>query len=289
MQRTQSSNKGEIVDRPQGRGEIVDSGTLRHTRLGQESETWTVALSDIPGFPDLKVQRTQSSNNRETVDSGTLRHSRLAKNRNSGQWHSPDIQEKYPHNEGLNQERIHVKDNNEGSRTTMERIQRIQDLKTTYRTVHTMKALIRREFMSRTTMKALIRKEFPTSMCNEIKARIPDLKVQRTQSSNNRETVDSGTLRHSRLAKNQKQWTVALSDIADWPKIEAFAEFRLQTRPDCLAKHLHRLGVYTQPTCPLCNLHEEMEKTHLIRCPALKTRTESQRYWETSRRLMNCY
>ncbi|VDN99473.1 unnamed protein product [Rodentolepis nana] len=27
------------------------------------------------------------------------------------------------------------------------------------------------------------------------------------------------------------------------------------------------LGVYTQPTCPLCNLQEEMEKTHLIRCP----------------------
>ncbi|VDN99817.1 unnamed protein product [Rodentolepis nana] len=46
----------------------------------------------------------------------------------------------------------------------------------------------------------------------------------------------------------------------------------------CLAKHLHRLEVYTQPTCPLCNLHEEMEKTHLIWRPALKTRTESQKY-----------
>ncbi|VDO00974.1 unnamed protein product [Rodentolepis nana] len=65
------------------------------------------------------------------------------------------------------------------------------------------------------TMKALIRKEFPTSMCNEIKARkrIPDI-TNGTQSSNKRETVDSGTLRHSRLAKNQKQWTVALFDIA---------------------------------------------------------------------------
>ncbi|VDO05004.1 unnamed protein product [Rodentolepis nana] len=29
---------------------------------------------------------------------------------------------------------------------------------------------------------------------------------------------------------------------------------------------------------PECNLQEEMEKTHLIWCPALKTRTESQRY-----------
>ncbi|VDO01248.1 unnamed protein product, partial [Rodentolepis nana] len=68
----------------------------------------------------------------------------------------------------------------------------------------------------------------------------------------------------------EKQWPVALSDIPDWPRIEAVAEFRLRTGHDCLAKHLHRLGVYTQPTCPLCNLHEEMEKTHLIRCPALK-------------------
>ncbi|VDO04062.1 unnamed protein product [Rodentolepis nana] len=40
---------------------------------------------------------------------------------------------------------------------------------------------------------------------------------------------------------------------------------------------LHRLRVYTQPTCPQCNLHEEMEKNNLIRCPALKTMTDSQR------------
>ncbi|VDO02568.1 unnamed protein product, partial [Rodentolepis nana] len=36
-----------------------------------------------------------------------------------------------------------------------------------------------------------------------------------TNLNNKRETVDSGTLRHSRLAKNQKQWTVALFDIAN--------------------------------------------------------------------------
>ncbi|VDO05627.1 unnamed protein product [Rodentolepis nana] len=85
----------------------------------------------------------------------------------------------------------------------------------------------------------------------------------------------------------EKQWTVALSDLADWSRIEAVAELRLRTGHDCLAKHLHRLGVYTQPTCPLCNLQEEMEKTHLIRCPALKTTTETQRYWEARRQLMN--
>ncbi|VDO15826.1 unnamed protein product, partial [Rodentolepis nana] len=54
--------------------------------------------------------------------------------------------------------------------------------------------------------------------------------------------------------------------IADWPRIEA--EFRLSTGHDCLAKHLHRLGLYTQPTCSLSNLQDEMEKTHLTQCPA---------------------
>ncbi|VDO08813.1 unnamed protein product [Rodentolepis nana] len=87
----------------------------------------------------------------------------------------------------------------------------------------------------------------------------------------------------------EKPWTVALSVIPDWPRIEAVAEFRLRTGHDCLPKHLHRLGVYTQPTCPLCNLQEEMEKTNLIRCPALKTTMENQRYWEARRLLMNCY
>ncbi|VDO15050.1 unnamed protein product [Rodentolepis nana] len=74
-------------------------------------------------------------------------------------------------------------------------------------------------------MKALIRREFQTSRCNEIKART-----------------------------KEKQWAVAITDIADWPRIEAVAEFRLRTGHDCLAKHLHRLGVYTQPTC---HLHDE--------------------------------
>ncbi|VDO03112.1 unnamed protein product [Rodentolepis nana] len=75
------------------------------------------------------------------------------------------------------------------------------------------------------TMKALIRRELRTSMFNELKART-----------------------------KEKQRTVALSDIPDWPRIEAVAEFRLRTGHNCLAKHLHRLGLYTQPTCPLCNL-----------------------------------
>ncbi|VDO02337.1 unnamed protein product [Rodentolepis nana] len=98
----------------------------------------------------------------------------------------------------------------------------------------------------------------------------------------------------------EKQWSVELSDIADWPRIEVVASFGLRTGHDCLTKHLHKLGVYTQPTCPLCNLQEEVRKTHLIRCPALKTtedppdsvssskdKQESQRYWEARRQLMS--
>ncbi|VDO01690.1 unnamed protein product [Rodentolepis nana] len=105
--------------------------------------------------------------------------------------------------------------------------------------------------MSFHKMKALIRREHMTSRCNELKARTKD-----------------------------KQWTVAFSEIAELPRIEAVAEFGLRTGRDCLAKHLHRLGVHTQPTCPLSNLQEEMVKTQLIRCPALKTTMETQRYWE---------
>nr|CDS33115.1 hypothetical protein HmN_000485000 [Hymenolepis microstoma] len=71
------------------------------------------------------------------------------------------------------------------------------------------------------TMKILMRREFKTSRNNELKART-----------------------------KEKQWTVALSNIADWPRLEAVAEFRLRTEHDCLAKHLHRIGVYAQPTRP---------------------------------------
>ncbi|VDO10900.1 unnamed protein product [Rodentolepis nana] len=73
--------------------------------------------------------------------------------------------------------------------------------------------------MSFHTMKALIRREFQTSRYNEIK-----------------------------VQTKEKQWTVAISDTPDWPRIEAVAEFRLRTGHDCLPKHLHRLGLYTQPT-----------------------------------------
>ncbi|VDN99045.1 unnamed protein product [Rodentolepis nana] len=55
--------------------------------------------------------------------------------------------------------------------------------------------------MSFQTMKAFIRREFQTSRCNELKDRT-----------------------------KEKQWTVVLSDIPDWPRIEVVAEFRRRTR-----------------------------------------------------------
>nr|CUU97401.1 hypothetical transcript [Hymenolepis microstoma] len=106
-------------------------------------------------------------------------------------------------------------------------------------------------------MKTFIRREFKTLRSNELKART-----------------------------KEKQWAAALSNIANWLRLEAVVEFRLRTGHDCLAKHLLRIGVYAQPTCPLCDLQEEMEKTHLIRYPALQTATETQRYWEARSQLM---
>nr|CUU98614.1 hypothetical transcript [Hymenolepis microstoma] len=41
-----------------------------------------------------------------------------------------------------------------------------------------------------------------------------------------------------------------------------------------------------QTNIPLCDLQEEMGKTHLIRSPALQTVTETQRYWEARSQLM---
>nr|CUU97935.1 hypothetical transcript [Hymenolepis microstoma] len=91
-------------------------------------------------------------------------------------------------------------------------------------------------------MKTLIRREFKTLGSEQLNART-----------------------------KEKKWTTALSNREDWPRLEAVAEFRLRTGHNCLAKHLHRIGVYAPPTCSLCDLQEEMVKTHLIRCPAPQT------------------
>ncbi|KAJ4442172.1 hypothetical protein ANN_12038 [Periplaneta americana] len=47
--------------------------------------------------------------------------------------------------------------------------------------------------------------------------------------------------------------------IPDLPRKSSVAAFRLATGHDCLAKHLHRIGIYQSPICPLCNSNQEMD------------------------------
>ncbi|KAJ4432296.1 hypothetical protein ANN_20914 [Periplaneta americana] len=51
--------------------------------------------------------------------------------------------------------------------------------------------------------------------------------------------------------------------IPDLPRKSSVAAFRLATGHDCLAKHLHRIGIYQVPNCPLCNSNQEMDSEHL--------------------------
>ncbi|GBM92024.1 hypothetical protein AVEN_126351-1 [Araneus ventricosus] len=78
-----------------------------------------------------------------------------------------------------------------------------------------------------------------------------------------------------------KSWRrVSPSSIPDKPRRGVVAAFRLTTGHDCLAAHLHRLRISTEPFCPLCDSGEVMERDHLLRCGALQGLTEVSRYWE---------
>ena len=73
--------------------------------------------------------------------------------------------------------------------------------------------------------------------------------------------------------------------IPDTPRKSAVAAFRLLTGHDCLAKHLHRIGILQSPNCPLCSLNEEMDHHHLRKCPAVPKDTISERYWSARERM----
>ncbi|GBM65066.1 hypothetical protein AVEN_86718-1 [Araneus ventricosus] len=78
-----------------------------------------------------------------------------------------------------------------------------------------------------------------------------------------------------------KSWRrVSPSSIPDKPRRDAVAAFRLTSGHDCLAAHLHRLGISAEPFCPLCDSGEVMERDHLLRCGALQGLIEVSRYWE---------
>ncbi|KAJ4448964.1 hypothetical protein ANN_00356 [Periplaneta americana] len=61
-----------------------------------------------------------------------------------------------------------------------------------------------------------------------------------------------------------KQWKDALnSTLPEWPRREAVATFRTAVGHDCLANHLHRLGVLSSPHCMLCECSDNMDSNHI--------------------------
>ncbi|GBL82674.1 hypothetical protein AVEN_263742-2 [Araneus ventricosus] len=91
----------------------------------------------------------------------------------------------------------------------------------------------------------------------------------------------SHSLRDLQTRTALKSWRrVSPPSIPDKPRRDAVAAFRLTTGHDCLAAHLHRLGISTEPFCPLCDSEEVMERDHLLRCGALQGLTEVSRHGE---------
>ncbi|KAJ4436087.1 hypothetical protein ANN_18714 [Periplaneta americana] len=68
--------------------------------------------------------------------------------------------------------------------------------------------------------------------------------------------------------------------IPDLPRKSSVAPFRLATGHDCLAKHLHRIGIYQSPNCPLCNSNQEMDLEHLKICASVADHDNIfEKYW----------
>ncbi|KAJ4446214.1 hypothetical protein ANN_12908 [Periplaneta americana] len=68
--------------------------------------------------------------------------------------------------------------------------------------------------------------------------------------------------------------------IPDLPRKSSVAAFRLATGHDCLAKHLHRIGIYQSPNCPLCNSNQEMDSEHLKICASVEDHDNIfEKYW----------
>ena len=88
------------------------------------------------------------------------------------------------------------------------------------------------------------------------------------------------------LSQRTRDWhwkNNIISGIPDWPRKEAVAKFRMATGHDCLAGHLHRLGMLNSP-CYLCNSAANMDSHHLQLCTALTSTSISDRYWEARER-----
>ena len=59
----------------------------------------------------------------------------------------------------------------------------------------------------------------------------------------------------------------------------AVAKFILITEHDYFAKHLNKIGIYTNPNGPLCNNDEEMTEEHLETCKVLPAGSIIEKYW----------
>ncbi|KAJ4427692.1 hypothetical protein ANN_25341 [Periplaneta americana] len=71
--------------------------------------------------------------------------------------------------------------------------------------------------------------------------------------------------------------------IPDLPRKSSVAAFRLATGHECLAKHLHRIGIYQSPNCPLCNSNQEMDSEHLKICASVAGHDNIfEKYWRLS-------
>ena len=112
---------------------------------------------------------------------------------------------------------------------------------------------------------------------NKVSFHSAKLIIEKTVNKNIQEQI------HSESAT--KQWNCILNNkclIPDAPRITAVALFRLYTGHDCLAAHLHRLNIYSSPSCVLCNEpNSTMDRRHLLQCSALGNELDlTSRYWD---------
>ncbi|KAJ4439880.1 hypothetical protein ANN_08009 [Periplaneta americana] len=67
--------------------------------------------------------------------------------------------------------------------------------------------------------------------------------------------------------------------IPDLPRKSSVAAFRLATGHD-FGQHLHRIGMYQSPNCPLCNSNQEMDSEHLKICASVADHDNIfEKYW----------
>jgi hypothetical protein len=81
------------------------------------------------------------------------------------------------------------------------------------------------------------------------------------------------------------------AEIKSKGRKEAVAKFRLMSGHDCLAHHLHKIGIYQTSRCVLCNNPDDvMDSEHLLHCPTLNHEAQQTKglvtlYWEAREKM----